>query len=141
MGGSIHIHGTGSSIIDTVFVCRSTGVTKRNTLFDSPADLVRLVARDLNQLRSAGVKPTAGDIRCIVFGHATRMAVWTLRSDWDAAGSIEEKLERFARQLSTFGNLASVIARAETHSVTTSNRKNFSPATKEPERAKHAVSF
>jgi hypothetical protein len=22
MGGSIHIHGTGSSIVDTVFVCR-----------------------------------------------------------------------------------------------------------------------
>jgi putative DNA methylase len=29
MGGSIHIHGTGSSIVDTVFVCRSTGETAR----------------------------------------------------------------------------------------------------------------
>lgn len=141
MGGSIHIHGTGSSIIDTVFVCRSTGATKRNMLFDTPADLVRLVASDLNHLRAAGVNPTAGDIRCIVFGHATRMAVWTLRTDWSAAGSIKEKLERFARQLSTFGNLAGVIDGAETYSAGAPNQKNFTSATKEPERAKHAVSF
>src|SRR5258705_805842 len=62
MGGSIHIHGTGSSIIDTVFVCRSTGATVLNTLVDTPTDLVRLVSTDLNQLRAAGVKPTAGHI-------------------------------------------------------------------------------
>lgn len=29
MGDSIHINGTGSSIIDTVFVCRSTGTVSR----------------------------------------------------------------------------------------------------------------
>jgi putative DNA methylase len=29
MGGSIHIHGTRSSIVDTVFVCRATGSTKK----------------------------------------------------------------------------------------------------------------
>mgnify|MGYP001769414628 CR=1 FL=1 len=31
MGASIHINGTGSSIIDTVFVCRSTGLYPRHT--------------------------------------------------------------------------------------------------------------
>ena len=29
MGGSIHIHGTRSSIVDTIFVCRCTGRTKK----------------------------------------------------------------------------------------------------------------
>ena len=32
MGGSIHIHGTDSSVVDTVFVCRTTGTVKRRLL-------------------------------------------------------------------------------------------------------------
>src|SRR6202011_1213066 len=40
MGGSIHIHGTGSSIIDTVFVCRMNGNVRRNQLFRVPAELI-----------------------------------------------------------------------------------------------------
>ena len=34
MGGSIHIHGTASSIVDTVFVCRDRGTTPRAWLFE-----------------------------------------------------------------------------------------------------------
>ena len=37
------------------------------------------MARELAELRVAGMKPTAGDIRCIAFGHITRMAIWNLR--------------------------------------------------------------
>ena len=33
MAGSIHIHGTASSIVDTVFVCRSNGSAPRQWLF------------------------------------------------------------------------------------------------------------
>ena len=36
MGGSIHIHGTTSSIIDTVFVCRASGATPARWLFETP---------------------------------------------------------------------------------------------------------
>ena len=36
MGGSIHIHGTASSIIDTVFVCRSTGTVPSRWLARTP---------------------------------------------------------------------------------------------------------
>lgn len=140
MGGSIHIHGTGSSIIDTVFVCRSTGATARNTLFDTPTDLVAIVSRDLKQLRAAGVSPTAGDIRCIVFGHVTRMAVWTLRTDWNADCSTKDKLDRFAQQLATFGNLASVIDRAAPGSDKSRASKNRSAAVKQTERAGNAIS-
>lgn len=32
MGGSIHISGTGSSIIDTVFVCRTHGTVSRRVI-------------------------------------------------------------------------------------------------------------
>jgi putative DNA methylase len=140
MGGSIHIHGTGSSIIDTVFVCRSTGATARNSLFDSQTDLVALVLRDLKQLVLAGLRPTSGDIRCIVFGHATRMAVWKLRASWNADRSIKEKLERFAQQLSAFGNLALVIDRVGLCIDKSQTPKSQRAVMKQMGRAKHAVS-
>ena len=47
MGGSIHIHGTSSSIVDTVFVCRDTGQTSREWLFASGDELALIVNRDL----------------------------------------------------------------------------------------------
>ena len=87
MGGSIHIHGTGSSIIDTVFVCRVNGETNRRHIFGSMEELTRSVRDELGQLRLAGVKPSMGDIRCITFGHLTRMAIWTLRPSWNASAS------------------------------------------------------
>ncbi|MFZ0819965.1 MAG: hypothetical protein WAM91_07835 [Candidatus Acidiferrales bacterium] len=141
MGGSIHIHGTGSSIIDTVFVCRSTGATTRKTLFDTPADLIRVVSTDLNHLRAGGVKPTLGDIRCIVFGHVTRMAIWILRNHWNTDAPIKQKLELFAQQLSTFGQLGDVIEKVGTNPIVSQTQKEFTDAPREPGKARHAVSF
>src|SRR5947209_16691475 len=65
MGGSIHIHGTRSSIVDTVFVCRLTGRMKKSLLFENQSQLSAIVEGDLARLQSAGMKPTVGDIRCI----------------------------------------------------------------------------
>ena len=97
MSGSIHIHGTASSIVDTVFVCRDTGQTPREWLFDSADQLAIIVARDLAQLAEGGRKPTMGDTRCIIFGHLTRMAIWNLRKTWDDSLMTDEKIERFAK--------------------------------------------
>jgi hypothetical protein len=109
MGGSIHIHGTGSSIVDTIFVCRASGTTKRSQLFASTADLAQIVRDDIGQLRLAGVKATLGDIRCVVFGHLTRMAVWKLRSSWDSHISTATKIERFSSKVREFGPYDTVI--------------------------------
>jgi hypothetical protein len=109
MGGSIHIHGTGSSILDTVFVCRAHGRMQRDRLFDSLVGLSEIVRGELAQLRRAGVKPTAGDIRCIVFGHLTRIAVWRLRKDWDSNLPTAKRLERFATLTSQFGDTKSFV--------------------------------
>jgi adenine-specific DNA methylase len=92
MGGSIHIHGTRSSIVDTVFVCRDRGTTPRALLFKNAEQLARLMAGELTELRTAGMKPTAGDIRCIAFGHITRMAIWSLRAGWDDTLPTAKKL-------------------------------------------------
>jgi len=103
MGASIHISGTGSSIIDTVFACRSTGVMQRKWLADSPEDVARIVEEDLAHLRAGNVKPTFGDIRCITFGHLIRLAIWSLRSEWDKNRPTASRLADVANWLQRFG--------------------------------------
>lgn len=93
MGGSIHIHGTGSSIVDTVFVCRDTGAVPLHTLVENATQLAALIKKELTELTAAGMKPTAGDVRCIAFGHITRMAIWKLRPNWRISRPTVEKLE------------------------------------------------
>jgi putative DNA methylase len=110
MSGSIHIHGTGSSIIDTVFVCRTTGNTRRRWLFETAADLHRLIADDIAQLTAAGRTPTLGDTRCIAFGHLTRMAIWHLRHDWDRSLPMPDKLARLAETTARWGSSDEIVA-------------------------------
>ncbi len=109
MGGSIHIHNTASSIVDTIFVCRTNGEVRRGHLITSLADLTRIVRDDIGQLRIAGVKVTAGDMRCIIFGHLTRMAVWNLRATWNACVSTEIKLAELALALGALGPYQEII--------------------------------
>ena len=103
MGASIHINRTGSSILDTVFVCRSTGVMQRKWLADSPEDVARIVEEDLAHLKAGNVKPTSGDIRCIIFGHLIRLAIWSLRSGWDKNRPTASRLADVADWLRRFG--------------------------------------
>jgi len=109
MGGSIHIHGTRSSIVDTIFVCRLTGRKRRGLLFDTGERLREIVEGDLARLRAAGVNPTVGDIRCIIFGHLTRMTVWRLRPSWDPNFAIDERVRRFANELKSLADIGSLI--------------------------------
>jgi len=116
MTGSIHIRGTGSSIVDSVFVCRSTGRMPRRWLADSPASLAELVASELVQLEAARVKPTKGDARCIISGHLTRLAVWHLRDGWNREAATVNRLEAVKRWIDSFGGVPSVeneLARAK----------------------------
>ena len=114
MGGSIHIHGTASSIIDTVFVCRASGATSKRWLFESPEQLSTILREDLEGLERAGRTPTHGDRRCIVFGHLTRMAVWKLRERWNVGLSTRRKLANFAEAVSTYGNTEQLVERVAT---------------------------
>lgn len=105
MGGSIHIHGTSSSIVDTVFVCRNRGTTPRAMLFENVRQLSRIITRELAKLRAAGMTPTVGDIRCIGFGHITRMAIWSLRSNWDSFRPTKEKLADIRRAMDSLATI------------------------------------
>jgi adenine-specific DNA methylase len=110
MGGSIHIHGTGSSIIDTVFVCRARSGDRSRC--GSPDDeLGGIVENELLQLRNGGVKPTAGDIRCILFGHLARVAIVSLEREWDCGLPTEERLMIVAEAIAACGDSQAIIAR------------------------------
>ena len=103
MGASIHISGTGSSIIDTVFVCRSTGRAQRSLVIESADKMVNLVKEDIDSLRAGHVRPTIGDIRCIAYGHLIRMAIWNLRADWDSGSDIGKRLSAVSSWIVQFG--------------------------------------
>jgi hypothetical protein len=108
MGASIHISGTGSSIVDTIFVCRSTGSVPAGWLAKTPAALAGLVMDDVEKLRQAGLKETRGDVRCIIFGHLIRLAVWNLRHMWDRKQPVREKTAKVVARINEFGGLAEV---------------------------------
>lgn len=108
MSASIHISGTGSSIVDTVFVCRSTGTVPRRWIVDTPARISGLVEEDLTLLRAGDVKPSRGDTRCIIFGHLIRLAIWRLRADWNSEIPVDRKLMTLQRVLADIGTPESV---------------------------------
>lgn len=103
MGASIHINGTDSSIIDTVFICRKNGFIPEKSLPCSAAGVADLVRQDLADLRRGNVKPSRGDTRCIAFGHLARLAIWNLRTMWDESDNTSKKLSVVADWLRAFG--------------------------------------
>jgi hypothetical protein len=109
MGASIHISGTKSSIVDTVFVCRLTGRVPARWIVDSPGAAADLVRDDLEKLNSAnGYVPTSGDIRCIIYGHLIRLAIWSLRKQWNKELPTEFRLKIIAHWIKAFGGLDAV---------------------------------
>ncbi len=92
MVASIHISGTASSIVDTIFVCRSTGTTLRSWIVETPQEIAALVRTDVGYLRAGNVPVTRGDLRCIIFGHLARLTVWRLRTSWHGTLPVEQKL-------------------------------------------------
>jgi hypothetical protein len=108
MGASIHINGTGSSIIDTVFVSRSTGKMPRKWLPLDARGLASIVEQDLVNLRLGNVSPTRGDLRCIIFGHLTRLSIWHLKQGWNSDTDMEQKLSAISKWIEQFGGLKSV---------------------------------
>jgi adenine-specific DNA methylase len=113
MGGSIHIHGTESSIVDTVFVCRSRGKTLQRWLFQNAEGLAAVVADDIAKLRAAGHKPSLGDLRCIIYGHLTRMAIWKLRDRWQSQRPTRRKHEEFAEVTRKIAGIEEVMNRLD----------------------------
>lgn len=117
MSASIHINGTGSSIIDTVYVCRTTGAVSKKSVPTSAKGVAELVTNDLSELRKGGVKPSLGDTRCIAFGHLIRLAIWNLRGTWDSTKETAERISEVASWLRNFGEWAEVAKHVDSPKV------------------------
>ena len=55
--------------------------------------------------------PSAGDIRCIVFGHLTRMAVWHLRHEWETTKPTSERIDQVRSRMAAMGDPKPLIER------------------------------
>jgi adenine-specific DNA methylase len=87
MSASLHILGTDSSVLDTVFVCRQKLIAHQGS------DLGRLLEGDAAAMRSASVPLSKGDLRCLVAGHMARVAINGLRRSWKSGLSPLEKMD------------------------------------------------
>lgn len=96
MSASLHISGTNSSVLDSVFVCR--GRTAVREFNDAPAGLFRGVAflerlrRDMQAVAAGGVKVGIGDVRCIASGLVAKEAAHALEVTWSADQLVTIKL-------------------------------------------------
>jgi len=108
MGASLHINGTGSATVDTIFVCRRTGTTRKSWLATDLKGVGRLVREDLAGLQGGGCTPTKGDALCLTYGHLARLAVWNLGADWEGGAAIETRMQRAALALRGLGSLEGV---------------------------------
>lgn len=111
MRGSIHINGSDSSRVDTVFVLRKppASLPKRR-------DSTELVSNQIAHLEAAGLHVSVGDKRCLTYGVLTEIAIHLLRNDWDSTVPTKERLERACAELH---RLASKDHKAPTHYGTT----------------------
>lgn len=97
MTASLHIAGTGSSVLDSVFVCRARSAgeeAKNKNLHNISAALREALQTDAATMASAGLRLTNGDLRCLAAGHIARFAITSLESTWDAEVPPATKLER-----------------------------------------------
>lgn len=111
MSGSIHISGTKSAIVDTVFVCRSPTDAGDSNPIGNPECLDDLLATDVAKLTAGGVKPRSGDIRCLALGHVTREAVARLRPGWDSAMPTLAKIAKVAESMDQVADIDAVVER------------------------------
>lgn len=133
MCGSIHIHKSGSSIVDTVFVCRSPGAIPTGLHTGGDVELPALVAADVEALRSAGVAVTRGDARCVSYGHLIRLAVRRLRGGWDADTAWVEKLSRVEEEVSRLPGWEEMVPRLEEERSLATRRDRHTVARPEPQ--------
>ncbi len=93
MSASLHIAGTGSSIIDSVFVCRAV------TVGEAAVGVGDALANDVAALAQAGLRVTDGDRKCLRAGHLARSAVNQLRHRWSAKEPLAVRMQTAQERL------------------------------------------
>jgi adenine-specific DNA methylase len=115
MSASLHIAGTNSSTLDSVFVCR-VGTAQPHNL-----NLEAALIKDADAMQAAGVRITLGDLKCLAAGHMARLAIDSLTPNWDAEAPLSQRMERVRKHLANlaeqlaFDGLAPRILKVATH--------------------------
>lgn len=86
MSASLHIAGTKSSILDSIFVCRAEDHETR-------PEAKQRVQADIEAMREVPYEPTQGDILCLEAGHIAASAIRRLRLTWDPDEPLERRFE------------------------------------------------
>lgn len=106
MHGSIHINRTRSSRVDMIFVCRSPD---GNPCPDPGGIHFEALLSDLMALERAGLRLREGDVRTVLLGHITRMAIQRLLPGWMPGRPVAEKLAAVEQAFANPGELEEMI--------------------------------
>lgn len=105
MTASLHINGTGSSVLDSVFVCRDrTFVAGRADAPETSDDPDALVAADVQSMAVSGYRCTDGDRACLRAGHLAGIAVRDLGDQWDATLPLTTRIEKVQERMKTLAS-------------------------------------
>ena len=102
MTASLHIAGTKSSILDSIFICRHRNWTQRHHTLDAiwKRSVADRVAEDIDKMADAGYTCTNGDMQCLRAGHIAGDAIRALGGPtWQTSGEIEERLAKVCAYL------------------------------------------
>lgn len=100
MSASLHIAGTKSSILDSVFVCRHPDYAQ----VVPSSDVQQLVDDDVAAMREVPYEPTSGDIACLKAGHFAAETIRRLRDCWDSDDPVEMKFAAATKAVAATGN-------------------------------------
>ncbi len=96
MSASLHIARTGSSMLDTIFVCRLGADVARPDQLDLHDDprlgLPTVLAADLASMAEAGLRIREGDVRCLASGHLARLAGLQAEQHWDRTRPLADRM-------------------------------------------------
>lgn len=125
MGASIHINGTQSSIIDTIFICRNTGKILEKYIAHTPEQLSNLVIDDITKLAKGDVKVTDGDIKCIVLGHLSRITIWNLYPTWNKNNDVKTKMNIVRDWIYNFSDINTILKYIDKRSINNQFSQNL----------------
>ena len=105
--------------------------------------MAEIVRRDIESLTEAGLNATQGDIRCVCFGHLTRLAIWNLRGTWNSTRPVTERMNAIKQWFVEFGGIGAVLTGLEEAFSKTKRKQNWTPesALRETNGCEDEISF
>ena len=100
MAASLHIAGTSSSVLDSVFVCRRRDDRVTHAGDTGDHDIRAALSSDLDSMSDAGLLPRQGDVRCLLAGQIAAHTIRMLAPEWVRSDPLERRMETAATQLS-----------------------------------------